>query len=270
MRGAVRLGAAFLAALMVGPVQAREIGADALGALPDVDIVFVGEVHDNPAHHANQARAVAAVKPAALVFEMLLPDQVKRLPADRSDAAAVDAAIGWTARGWPDFALYQPIFAAAPKARIYGADVPQAEVRRALGAGAGSVMDGFGLENALPLAEQTARETELWAAHCFAMPKAAMGGMVEVQRLRDASLARAALRALRETGGPIVVISGAEHARTDRGAPALVAAAAPAVTVLSVGQVDGAVAAAPFDLWIVTGGVAGREDPCAAFGATSG
>ena len=31
------------------------------------DIVVLGEVHDNPAHHANQARAVAAIKPAALV-----------------------------------------------------------------------------------------------------------------------------------------------------------------------------------------------------------
>ncbi len=262
--------AAVLAALLASPCAAREISADDLTVLPQADITLLGEVHDNPAHHANQAAAVAAIAPAALVFEMLLPEQVKRLPANRSDAAAMDAAIGWTARGWPDFALYQPIFAAAPRARIYGADVPDADVRRAMTDGAASVLNSFGLANPLPPAEQDARETELWAAHCFAMPKAAMGGMVQVQRLRDASLARAAIRALRETGGPVVVIAGAEHVRSDIGVPALVKAAVPALTVLSVGQVESAGATQPFDLWIVTKGVQGRGDPCEGFGSTTG
>lgn len=262
--------AAVLLALLAGPAMAREIVADDLDGLPQADITVLGEVHDNPVHHANQARAVTAIKPAALVFEMLLPEQAKRVPADRSDAAAMDKALGWTARGWPDFALYQPIFAAAPRARIYGADVPDADVRRAAGEGAAAVLDGFGLADALPPAEQDTRETGLWAAHCFAMPKAAMGGMVQVQRLRDASLARAAIRALRETGGPVVVIAGAEHARSDIGVPALVHLEAPAVTVLSVGQVEGGSSRQPFDLWIVTEGVEGRGDPCEGFGSTTG
>ncbi|MBC2836377.1 ChaN family lipoprotein [Paragemmobacter straminiformis] len=266
--------AALMAFLLASPAAAREIGADALDALPQVDIVLLGEVHDNPLHHANQARAVAAIAPAALVFEMLLPEQVKRLPKDMADAARVDAAIGWTERGWPDFALYRPIFAAAPKARVYGADVPQRDVRRAAMDGAAAVMAGFGLDKALPEGVQDQRETELWAAHCFAMPKGAMAGMVQVQRLRDAALARAAIRALRETGGPVAVILGAEHARTDWGVPALIRAEAPALTVLSVGQVEGSDGPQdgpqPFDLWIATDGVAGRDDPCAAFGATAG
>lgn len=266
------LRAALFVCLLASPVAAREITPDALEALPQVDILLLGEVHDNAAHHANQARAVAALQPAALVFEMLLPDQVKRLPADRSDAAAMDAAIGWTERGWPDFAMYQPIFAAAPRARIYGADVPQADIRRAAREGAAAVFDGFGLDTALPADQQAARETDLWAAHCFAMPKDAMGGMVQVQRLRDASLARAAIRALRETGGPVVVIAGAEHVRRDIAVPALITAEAPALTVLSVGQVENGDGGGkqPFDLWIVTDGVKGREDPCAGFGSTTG
>lgn len=262
--------AALLAALVAGPVAAREIAVNELDALPHVDITLLGEVHDNPAHHANQARAVAAIEPAALVFEMLLPDQVKRFPADRSDAVAMDRAIGWTERGWPDFAMYQPIFAAAPKARIYGADVPQAEIRLAAKNGAASVIDGFGLAEALPQDEQDRRETDLWAAHCFAMPREAMAGMVQVQRLRDASLARMAIRALRETGGPVVVIAGAEHVRSDIGAPSLIERAAPALTVLSVGQVEGGGGKQPFDVWIVTDGVKGRGDPCEGFGSTTG
>lgn len=262
--------AALFLALLAGPATAREIVADELDSLPQVDVTVLGEVHDNPVHHANQARAVAAIKPAALVFEMLLPEQARLVPADRSDAAAMDKVLGWTARGWPDFALYQPIFAAAPRARIYGADVPVADVRRAAATGAAAVLDGYGLAEALPPDEQDARETALWAAHCFAMPKDAMAAMVQVQRLRDASLARAAIRALRETGGPVVVIAGAEHARSDIGVPALIERADPAVTVLSVGQVEGGGATQPFDLWIVTEGVKGRGDPCEGFGSTTG
>ena len=34
------------------------------------DITVLGEIHDNPGHHANQAAIVKALQPAALVFEM--------------------------------------------------------------------------------------------------------------------------------------------------------------------------------------------------------
>ena len=43
--------------------------------LPRADVVLLGEVHDNPAHHAFQAEAVAYLAPRALVFEMLTPAQ---------------------------------------------------------------------------------------------------------------------------------------------------------------------------------------------------
>ena len=41
-----------------------------LTALPAAaqDVVILGEVHDNPAHHAEQAAQVAAIQPRALVF----------------------------------------------------------------------------------------------------------------------------------------------------------------------------------------------------------
>jgi hypothetical protein len=67
------------------------------------------------------------------------------------------------------------------------------------------------------------------------------------------------------------VITGTEHARTDRGAAAVLAQADPAVSVLSVGQVEAAPdGPLPFDLWLVTDGVATRGNPCAAFGGTEG
>jgi uncharacterized iron-regulated protein len=90
-------------------------------------------------------------------------------------------------------------------------------------------------------------------------------GMVLAQRVRDAALARAALSALDETGGPVAVITGNGHARNDWGMPAKLALAAPGVPVLSVGQLEASPDGdAPYDLWLVTP-EAERPDPCAAF-----
>lgn len=268
MRAALALLLAFAA-----PVAASEIGPDGLDNLPAADVVFLGEVHDNPAHHAHQASAVAAIRPMALVFEMILPEQVAGLPADRSDLAAMRDALRWDARGWPDFAMYHPIFTAAPEARIYGADVPQADLARAMQDGADTVLSDarFGLAVPYPAAAQAEVEDMLWAAHCYAIPREAMAPMVQAQRLRDASLAKAALDAFDETGGPVVVITGTEHARTDRGAAAVLRQADPSLRVLSVGQLETTPQdTPPFDMWLVTEGVPTRGNPCEAFGGTEG
>lgn len=129
-------GLAVVLTLFAGPGFAGPIAGGDLSDLPPADVVVLGEVHDNPVHHANQARAVAAIAPRALVFEMLTPAQVAALPADRADAAALARALGWADSGWPDFALYFPIFAAAPTARIYGGNLPRDVVRQAVKTGA--------------------------------------------------------------------------------------------------------------------------------------
>ncbi len=255
--------------ICAAPALGAEITPEALIGLR-ADVVILGEVHDNPAHHAHQAQAVAALAPAAIVFEMLTPEQAAAVTdANRRDAAALEAALGWQASGWPDFAMYHPIFTAAPRARVYGAALPGEDVRRAVREGAAAVFGAdaarFGLTAPLPPAEQAAREAEQMAAHCDAMPAALMPGMVEAQRLRDAALARATLRAMAETGGPVAVITGSGHARRDWGVPAVLARAAPHLSVIAVGQVEaGAEAEQPFDHWIVTD-PAPRPDPCAAF-----
>ncbi|WP_442954508.1 ChaN family lipoprotein [Pararhodobacter sp.] len=264
MRSAILL--TFLAAM---PAWAEPISETDLDHLPAADVVVLGEVHDNPQHHLNQARAVASIRPAAVVWEMLTPDQAARMPEDRSDAAALEAALGWAGTGWPDFSLYFPIVQAAGSARHYGAAVPRPEAQRAFAEGAAAVFGPdaarFGLDRALDPGDQAAREAEQFEAHCQAMPLAMMGGMVEAQRLRDAALARAALQALEETGGPVAVIAGAGHARRDQGMPAALALAAPSVTVLALGQTEADPGPdAPWDLWLVTAPTE-RPDPCAAF-----
>lgn len=257
-------------AALSGAATASEITPDALGTLPAAQVVVLGELHDNPTHHLNQARAVAALKPAALVFEMMSPDQAARVtPALVQDEAALGAALDWAESGWPDFALYYPIFAAAPEAAYYGAAVPRDDVRRAVKEGAAAVFgdgaDQWGLTTPLPEDQQAAREELQMVAHCNALPEMLLPGMVEAQRLRDAAFARTVKQALDDTGGPVAVITGNGHARTDWGLPAALALAAPGVTLLSVGQLERRPdAPPPHDLWLVTA-PAERDDPCAGF-----
>lgn len=255
--------------LAAAPLVAEQIMPDRLDQLPQVDVVFVGETHDNAVHHLNQARAVAAVSPAAMVFEMLTPQQAALMPADRADAVALEKILGWNAAGWPDFAMYYPIFAAAPAARIYGADVADADVKRAVSLGAAVVFGidaaRYGLTLALPPVDQAARVAEQQTAHCDALPPGLLPGMVQVQRLRDAALARAVIQAVAETGGPVVVITGSGHARRDRGVPAVLRLAAPTLRVLAIGQFSADPGPdVPFDLWL-RAPAADAVDPCAAF-----
>lgn len=226
-------------------------------------------MHDNPHHHAAQAQALAALRPAAVVWEMLTTDQAARLPRDLSDAAAVDAAIGWTGSGWPDFALYHPLFLAAPDALHIGAAVPRDRARRVFTEPLAEVFGAhapvYGLDQPLPEAEQGAREAEMQAAHCDALPPDLLPGMVAAQRLRDANLARLALAALADAGPPVAIITGNGHARTDWAVPALIALASPNAQVLSVGMLESAPESPPpFDLWLITD-PAERPDPCAGF-----
>lgn len=238
---------------------------------PRPDILFLGEVHDNPAHHAVQAEEVAALQPAAVVWEMMTEEMAERVaPELLDDPAALGAALGWDESGWPEFSVYHPIFQAAGDARHYGAALPREEARALMGKGMAEVFGDeaarFGLDRDLPEPQQAAREALQMAAHCDALPQEMLPVMVSIQRLRDARIARAALLALDETGGPVAVITGNGHARKDWGAPALVAAAAPEVRVTSIGQAetgrgapeggfDDLRSAPPVD----------RGDPCAAF-----
>lgn len=253
------------------PAVAAEIGPDVLANLPPARIVIVGEIHDNPVHHLHQARVVAAIHPSALVFEMLTPNQAKAaVGVDRQDPLALEVALGWAGSGWPAFEMYHPIFTAAPDAQIFGAALPRETVRRAMTDGAAEVFGPeaarFGLDQPLPLAEQSAREADQQTAHCNALPPDILPAMVAAQRLRDAAFSRTALEALRLTGGPVVVITGSGHADKGRGMPVALGMAAPDISVLSIGQLEQHPGSdAPFDLWIVTNPV-DREDPCKGFG----
>jgi hypothetical protein len=115
-------------ALLGGGLSAQPVElADLIAAARDVDIVVLGEVHDNPEHHRNQAAVVAALQPGALVFEMIpqaSEDDVNRLRAGGASRDEIAEALAWDESGWPDFAGYAEILEAAPEARIFGGGQP--------------------------------------------------------------------------------------------------------------------------------------------------
>ncbi|CTQ33414.1 ChaN family lipoprotein [Jannaschia rubra] len=219
--------------------------------LPPADVYVLGEVHDNPTHHAVQARLVAGIDPAAVVFEMLTQDQAGRIAPDTPrDADTLDALLDWSGGGWPDMAMYAPIMAASD-APILGAAGPAGE----LGA--------YGLEGPLPPEQQAGREALQQAAHCGALPDDALLRFVARQRAMDARFAAHVLRALKDHGPPVVLIAGNGHARADWGVPAAIARVRPDLRVVSVVQGEGE-EMPPADV-ILHAPAPERGDPCVAF-----
>lgn len=234
------------------------------------DVYVLGEVHDNPVHHAAQADAIRDIGPRAVVFEMLTPAQAAEVRDDRlDDPDTLGDLLGWEEAGWPDFDMYYPIFTASRGAAFYGAAVPREEARnamevgvaRAFGEGAGD----YGLEDDLPAEQMADRLNLQMDAHCGQLPVEMLPDMVDLQRLRDATLARTAIRALDETGGPVAVITGNGHARRDWGVPSYIARVRPQLIVATLGQgEEGGTPDGGFDATLSAPGV-DRGDPCAAF-----
>jgi uncharacterized iron-regulated protein len=272
-------------ALLAGIVGFAAVSAAAesdvdeiVAAARTADIVILGEIHDNPAHHATQAAAVAALHPAALVFEMIpqsAEDEVNALREEGAGREAIAEALEWANSGWPDFAYYADILEAAPQSRVFGAGQPPADVRRAATEGAAAAFGPdaatYGLDRPLATDDLADREADMQASHCGKLPPEMLAGMVEAQRFRDAGLADAALWARTMTGGGrVVVIAGSGHADRRRGVPAALAVADAGLRVLSVGQFEAEPeSTADFDL-VLLAPPADREDPCAAFDPPKG
>ena len=256
----------FLFPLLV-PMAAHSMdagpSADDLALLATADVVIIGETHDNPAHHEVQAQIVAALQPAGLVLEMLTPEHVSVLTKDVQGFSEA-----WEEAGWPDYEMYLPIFTAS-NAEIFGAAVPRDVARASYTEGVAAHFDGdvalFGLDQPLPRDQQEQRLDLQFFAHCEAMPRVALGGMIEVQRLRDAMLAKVAIDALEHVGKPVVVITGNGHARTDWGVPATLQQAHTDIIVKSIGQAeDGNAPEGTFDL-VYDAPSVDRPDPCETF-----
>jgi uncharacterized iron-regulated protein len=187
--------------------------------------VLLGEKHDNPDHHRLQAwvlgELVAAGRRPAVVFEMFRADQAdaiaRHLAASPADAQGLADALDWRRSGWPAWSMYEPIVAAALRAKLplvagnLSRDATTAVRRGTLDAAETTRM---GLDRPLPDDVRNRLADEIRDGHCGHLPEHAIAPFVAVQRARDAHMAAA----MREAGGDgAVLIAGAGHVRRDMG-----------------------------------------------------
>jgi uncharacterized iron-regulated protein len=232
----------------------RELAeAELMDALAGARFVLLGESHENADHHRLQARVIrelaARGAEAALAFEMLRADQQPALDevqaSEAPSAEALRQATRWDEGGWPDFALYAPVFEAALAANLplVAADL-SADERKQLASPEpvpAELRARLGLDEPLPADLQRDLERDLLAGHCGMLPASVLPRLVQVQRGRDAALAQALLSAPgadgedeAAPGKTILLLAGAEHVRHDRGAPRALARLAPGADVRSV------------------------------------
>jgi uncharacterized iron-regulated protein len=237
--------------------------AELLAALRQADAVMLGEVHDNPSHHALRGQVVAELGAQASVVAEQMPRGRRVGPGNdvrsRLEAAGFDS----RAWGWP---MYEPLFGPILEAGLplHGASAPNDLVRQVARGGADAAPVDLKVlidRSALDGASLAQLDRDLEDGHCGRLPAARLPAMRSAQRLRDASM----WLALRESAGkPAVLLAGNGHVRRDYGVPRLAAVDRSNWRSVSVGFVEtGAeVLGAPFDyVWITR--PADREDPCA-------
>ncbi|HEY7655444.1 MAG TPA: ChaN family lipoprotein [Burkholderiales bacterium] len=229
----------------VGRRAAREALHSALRA---ARYRLLGEVHDNPDHHALQLECLMALGESglrpAVAFEQLDRDYDPALQlllaAGGATAEAVAEATGFDRKNW-GWDLYRPLIETALRYRmpLRAANLSRATAGRIVKSG----LDSLGEERASAL-----RIDAVWSeprdvvlreiiveGHCRALPGSIVPGMVLAQRARDATLAEALL-----DPGPdgAVLIAGNGHMRRDLGVPLYLRQARPGESILSIGLLE--------------------------------
>jgi len=213
------------------------------------EFVLLGERHGHPEHHRLQVsllRAMTATgRRPAVVFEMLPENRqgaLDRYLARRPrDAAGIGAALGWEERGWPPWALYQPIAQATLDAglRLRAGGLPDQTLQDMRREGLAGLPEDrrrrLNLDRPLPEKMALALRRELSSTHRWLLSERALNTLVSIQRAQDAVLADNLLRALTLDGvDSAVLIAGTGHVRADRDVPFYLSKLAPKQHVLGL------------------------------------
>lgn len=220
--------------------------ATLLTRLNSVDVLLLGETHDNPQHHEFQqkllqARIAAGARPALLMEQLDSGSQptlnAALAIANRDEAlSTINGLIKFS--NWQDYTRLLNT-AYDKQLPVIAANVPSQRLQPVIWRGFSelqtSELKRLAIEEVWSDSRQQYMLNNMGGAHCGQLRDELREGLTRSQRLRDALLVDSALGSLAQG---IVAIVGRDHARRDVGLPLYFTARAPAARVLTVGMVE--------------------------------
>ena len=257
-----------------------------IARIKDSDVLMLGEVHDNVAHHELQQKLLK-VRIESGTYPALMMEQL-----DAISQPILDQALAGENRDmvlnnvtalikFSDTQFYTPLLSIAidNDLPVIAANVPNHHLRPV-------IWDGYEAYDADELkrlmvedvwneSRQEYLARNMGGAHCGQLREELRVGLTRSQRLRDALMTDTAVASV-DRG--VVAIVGSSHARYDIGLPLYFAARVPTSRILSIGFVEvsenendpgaynrvSATGEAPYDVMWFTPRM-DREDPCANF-----
>lgn len=215
---------------------------DLVSDLRHADLVFLGELHDNPHHHKYRARLLGDLHRTNLhvVFEQLPSQSPFLIPGEGVSLLEVLKLKGFNGEAW-QWPLHEPLFLAVQRygLAVTGGNLIPGQGRRFFADGLNAVPGEIKaiLEKA-PLSATALAELDaaLIEGHCGHLPKGLLPAMRLVQQSTDISMALSAVASL-----PAIVIAGNGHVQKNFGMPHYAGYLRPTSKVVSVGFLESSV-----------------------------
>lgn len=251
-----------------GGKPASAPATDLLGTA-NPQVLLLGEVHDNAQGHKLRyellrQRVEAGWRPAIVMeqFDRENQDLLDKAQKNCLDAQCVIQVAGGARWEWQ---LYYPVIQLALTYHLplVAGNLSRADASRVVRDGVKSSFDpqsvkDYQLEQPLPESVRSAQQHEIMVGHCNMLPEMMLGGMVNAQVARDIWMAKI----LRDQQPKdVVLIAGNGHVRNDIGVGYWLHQVTPALTVRSIGFVEGSENGGRYDS-IQTLAPQQRDDPC--------
>lgn len=250
---------------------AQRAAAPTPGLMGDANpqVLLLGEVHDNVQGHRLRyellrQRVEAGWRPAIVMeqFDRENQDVLDKAQQRCADAQCVIQVAGGARWDWQ---LYYPVIqlALTHQLPLVAGNLSRADASRVVRDGLRSSFDpqsvkDYQLEQPLPEAIRSAQQHEVEAGHCHMLPEMMVGGMVNAQVARDIWMAKI-VRDQRPRD--VVLIAGNGHVRKDIGVGYWLHRVTPALTVHSVGFIEGSDNGGRYDS-VQPLAPQQRDDPC--------
>jgi uncharacterized iron-regulated protein len=214
------------------------------------EFLLLGETHDNPIHHRDQARMIDGLqshkRSARLAFEMISRQQGKLIADERYDSvASLIAALKHVPSNWQYEPHYVPLFKSAIQA---GFSVRAASLDRenilaiankgvqAISAPIKTVLD----YNVLTHDQEAALRMEIVGSHCGMDHEGMVSAMMLTQRVKDAVMMESLLGdGVTDAKVEIkVLVAGSGHVRKDRGVPKYIMQTRPDAKIVSLAWLE--------------------------------